>query len=134
MLVTDNDDFGLSLCDTFCFTFWLSDWEPTDANPVLFTGRATSPNSASLTWVPREDYYCDVLGYKIVYNDPIFTVAVDVLGADSTSLEIEGLRDGANYTFRIAAFTWERVLPYESSVQVDTPSLSSKLFFCNVLF
>ncbi len=75
--------------------------------------------------MPSEEYYCDVLGYKIVYNDPLFTVVVDVPGADSISFDLNGLRDGANYTFRIAAFTWERVLPYESSVDLSTPPLSS---------
>ncbi|XP_033628985.1 uncharacterized protein LOC117291426 [Asterias rubens] len=97
-------------------------FEPNDANPTRLRGIAVNPNTVTLTWRPSL-VSCDVIGYRILYNNPLITTFQEVLGGNSTQITISGLTDGVPITFSIAGFTSEVLLTYETRVTVNMPSL-----------
>ena len=85
-----------------------------------------TPNSVLVRWRPSL-VSCDVIGYRIAYNDPIVTGFTEVLGGNTSSAVITGLLDDFTYFFSIAGFTQEQLLPYSDRVQFVTPSLDGMI-------
>ena len=114
--------------------FIFSAFEPNDANPTRLRGIAVNPNTVTLTWRPSL-VSCDVIGYRILYNNPLITTFQEVLGGNSTQITISGLTDGVPITFSIAGFTSEVLLTYETRVTVNMPSLDGeKSIYNNFVF
>ncbi len=107
------------------WSFNFSAFEPNDGNPTRFRGVAVNPNTVALSWRPSP-FSCDVIGYRILYNNPLITTFKEVLGGNSSQIIISDLVDGIPITFSIAGFTSEVLLTYETRVTVETPSLDGK--------
>ncbi|XP_038048814.1 uncharacterized protein LOC119722655 [Patiria miniata] len=97
-------------------------FDPSDGNPTRLRLAEDTPNSVLVRWRPSL-VSCDVIGYRINYNDPIINGFTEVLGGNTSSVIISDLLDGFTYFFAIAAFTQEQLLPYSERVSIVTPSL-----------
>ncbi len=92
-------------------------WDPVDANPNRLQSSATSATTVRLTWRVQSNFYCDVLGYIVIYEDK----RVVIPGAETDFVDIKGLIPETRYEFSIAAYTWETELPFDQTTRVTTP-------------
>ncbi|XP_022112072.1 uncharacterized protein LOC110991164 [Acanthaster planci] len=97
-------------------------FDPSDGNPSRLRVFEDTPNSVLVQWRPSL-VSCDVIGYRIAYNDPIVTNFKEVQGGNISSVVVTGLQDGSTYFFSIAGFTQEQLLPYSDRVSIVTPPL-----------
>ena len=65
------------------------------------------PTTAELYWspVPEEKRNSIIAGYTVRVVGPDSPVEIQVQGADTTSVEIPGLRPSTSYTFNVSAMT-----------------------------
>ncbi|XP_071940891.1 uncharacterized protein [Antedon mediterranea] len=98
------------------------EYDPDAANPSMFKGSVINPNTVELTW-QISDVICDVDGYQIEYSDPVKST-INVPGASTNSVRISGLKENRQYTFSIAAYSELRLLTFDTSTTVKTPSFS----------
>lgn len=96
-----------------------------DQFPTSFRVDAVSAIALRATWIASE-YNCDLLGYKITYNDGIGgsgEVVVEDPGSGSTL--IEGLNPDTNYAVGIKPYNSIEDFPLYGETNIYTLPLSS---------
>lgn len=108
----------------------LTDYEFEDQFPLGFTVSAVSPFALRATWVASE-YNCDLLGYKIVYNNGIGHEGfVQVDDPGSGTVLVEDLLPDTNYAIGIMPFNTREDLPLYGETNIYTLPLSSESIWC----
>ncbi|XP_071822362.1 uncharacterized protein [Apostichopus japonicus] len=118
--------------DTQCSGVWQyvckvveKDYLFEDQFPTSFRVEAVSALALRATWVASE-YNCDLLGYKVRYNDGIGgsgEVVVD--DPNSGTVLIEGLSAGTNYAVGIVPYNTIQDFPMYGETNIYTLPLSS---------
>lgn len=97
-----------------------------DQFPTSFRVEAVSALALRATWVASE-YNCDLLGYKVRYNDGIGgsgEVVVD--DPNSGTVLIEGLSAGTNYAVGLVPYNTIQDFPMYGETNIYTLPLSCK--------
>lgn len=104
----------------------MTEFEADDVDPRDFRQAASGItfDSVPLTWRPSQ-YDCDVLGYKLSYNDS--DVITYVPGGGSRNGTVTGLMPETEYTFGIQASTVFGDRPVASLTKATTGEDPSKL-------
>ncbi|XP_071490718.1 uncharacterized protein [Diadema antillarum] len=104
---------------------WEKGYNPRQANPQLFRGTADDPNTVTLTWQPSARYSCDVVAYRVTFQDQRLDepTVIDVEGADSSTLTIGELEDGTMYNFSLSAVLSSGPVQSAQTTTVTTPPL-----------
>nr|XP_054752325.1 uncharacterized protein LOC129257911 [Lytechinus pictus] len=126
--VTNFGEYNDWECDRtmmYICEIWAKSYLPSQANPSLFRGEAINPNTVTLSWTPSVRYSCDVVAYRITYEDPRDTIptSVDVPGADASSVTLGDLQDGVMYNFSISSVLASGPVLAAQETMVMTPSL-----------
>ena len=100
-------------------------------SPGRLDVRHKLPTIAELSWshVPIEKQNGVITGYTVKVVGPDSPREIPVQGADTTSVEIPGLRPFTSYTFNISAMTKAGTGP-AATISSKTPEGGEMLIYC----